>query len=236
MLLDNLRNHKFDRTTVLNLAVLNKRNAKAFQTLKNYVYLGDLLARSMGEFELDKVEAHGKDLFERRKYVEAVPIFENLSKESPQEFWLDKLAVMYLNQKKEDQYIGALKRVLKMNPERDDAQKKISETALGYEKEAHERLQKGSKPIAIQNLLKSVHIEETPERWAEIAQLYEDIGEEIMADNAVRRWKELTAKAQGQPPPPDQPEGAAAPAAAPAAPANPPVQTVIPPRPGRPVR
>ncbi|HEX7927652.1 MAG TPA: tetratricopeptide repeat protein, partial [bacterium] len=96
LLLENLRRHKFDRTTVLNLAVLNKRAGKAFQQLKWYVYLGDLLARSMGEFELDKVIAHGKELFERRKYVETVPIFENLAKEIPQEFWLDKLAVMYL--------------------------------------------------------------------------------------------------------------------------------------------
>jgi tetratricopeptide (TPR) repeat protein len=238
LLLENLHSHKFDRTTILNLAVVNKRAGKAFQTLKWYVYLGDLLARSMGEFELDKVEAHGKELFEKRKYVEAVPIFENLSKEKPQEFWLDKLAVMYLNQKKEDHYIGALKRVLLMNPDRDDARKKISETALGYEKEAHERLQKGSKPIAIQMLLKSVHVEETPERWAEIAQLYEDIGEEIMADNAVRKWKELTAKAQGGHAPAPEGEAPVDPAAAPAAaPSNGGAHpTVVPPRPARPVR
>lgn len=232
LLLENLRKHKFDRTTVLNLAVVNKKTGKAFQTMKWYVYLGDLLAKSLGEFELDKVEAHGKELFEKRKYVEAIPIFENLSKEKPQEFWLDKLAVMYLNQKKEDLYIGTLKRLLKMNPERDDARKKIADTAMAYEKEAHERLQKGSKPIAIQLLLKAVHVEETAERWAEIAQLYEDMGEEIMADNAVRRWKELTAKTQTQAPTGEGPEAPAESAPAEAAP----VQTVVPPRPVRPVR
>jgi len=201
LLLENLKHHKFDRTTVLNLAVLNRRTGKAFQTLKYFAYLGDLLARSLGEFETEKVEAHGKELFERRKYIEAIPIFENLSREKPQDFWLDKLAVMYLNGKREDQYIATLKRVLKLNPSRDDAQKKISETALGYEKEAHERLQKGSKPIAINLLSKAVHIEETAERWAELAQLYEDIGEEIMADNAMTHWKALAPKGDGETPP-----------------------------------
>jgi hypothetical protein len=238
LLLESLQKNKFDRTTVLNLAVINKRGNKAFQTLKWYVCLGDLLAKSLGEFDLDKVIVHAKDLFERRKYIEAIPVFENLSREKPEEFWLDKLAVMYLNQKREDLYIGALRRVLKLNPDRDDAHKKITETAAAYEKEAHERLQKGSKPIAVNLLLKAVHVEETPERWAEIAQIYEELGEEIMADNAMKRWKELSAKAQSESPAHGaaQPGAAHPPAGQRAAPAGHAPQGGASPRPAKPGR
>jgi hypothetical protein len=38
-------------------------------------------------------------------------------------------------------------------------------------------------------------IEETADRWVELAQLYEDMGEEIHAGTALKRWKELTVKA-----------------------------------------
>jgi Flp pilus assembly protein TadD len=205
ILLKNLTRHKFDRTTVLNLAVLYRQQNKAFQTLKYYVYLGDLLATSMGEFTTDKVEQHAQELFQRRKYLEAVPIFEKMAKEKQEEYWYEKLAVMFYNQKKEDQYIKALKDLLRIAPENDDAAKKVSAAAMDYENQAHERIAKGNKRHAMQLLEKAVKIEETAERWVELAQLYEDEGEEILMDNAIRKWKQLS----GEDVPPAEPAAAA---------------------------
>jgi len=211
ILLKNLSRHKFDRTTVLNLAVLYRQQpAKAFQTLKYYVYLGDLLAKSMGEFSTDKVEQHAQELFQRRKYLEAIPIFENMAREKQEEYWYEKLAVMFFNQKKEDLYLKALKDLLRIAPENDDAAKKVSAAAQSYEDQAREKIAKGNKRHAIQLLEKSVKIEESAERWVELAQLYEDEGEEILMDNAIRKWKQLSGQEAEQVQPEEAAEGAAA--------------------------
>lgn len=194
VLLQNLSRHKFDRTTVLNLGALYRRQGKAFQTLKYYVYLGDLLAKSLGEFSTDKVEQHAQELFQRRKYLEAIPVFENLAREKQEEYWYEKLAVMFYNQKKEDLYIKALKDLLRLAPENDDAAEKVRAAAQSYEDQAREKMTKGNKRHAIQLLEKAVKIEETAERWVELAQLYEDEGEEILMDNAIRKWKQLSGQ------------------------------------------
>lgn len=205
VLLKNLERHRHDRTTVLNLALLYRRRGKGFQTLKFFTYLGDLLAKSLGEFETDKVEEYAQQLFQRRKYLEAVPIFENLATETRDPFWLEKLAVMYYNQKREDLYVRTLKRLHRLDPDNEEAPAKLDELAGRYDKEAHEKLKRGSKQHAIQLLQKAVRVVETPERWVELAQLYEDVGEEILMDNAIKRWKKLTGdEEEAAPPPPEQ--------------------------------
>jgi Flp pilus assembly protein TadD len=206
ILLKNLSRHKFDRTTVLNLAVLYRQQNKAFQTLKYYVYLGDLLAKALGEFTTDKVEQHAQELFQRRKYLEAIPIFENMAKEKQEEYWYEKLAVMFFNQKKEDLYIKALKDLLRIAPDNDDAAKKVSGAAQSYEDQAREKIAKGNKRHAIQLLEKAVRIEETAERWVELAQLYEDEGEEILMDNAIKKWKQLSGEMEQAQALPEEPQ------------------------------
>ena len=194
LLTRDLTHNPYERTIVLNLAIVSKRANKAFQVLKYYVYLGDLLGKSMGEFDTDKVVAIGRDLFERHKYVEAIPLFEQLTKERSDTELFEKLAAMYLSQKRQDQYLVTLSRLVKLDPGNKDAQKKISDAATAYEAEAREHAARGSKARAAQSLLKAVQIEETAERWVELAQLYEDTGEEILAGNALKRWKEMTIK------------------------------------------
>lgn len=198
-LLKNLESHPFDRTTVLNLALVYRKLSKGFQTLKYFVYLGDLLGKSLGDFETDKVEQHAYDLFGRRKYLEAVPVMENLALEKQEPVWYEKLAVMYANQKKEDKLIYTWKRLLRISPEHEEAAAKLTGYAENYEEQARERLQKDNRRQAIELFLKAVQIEETPERWVELAQLYQDEGEEILADNALRRWKKLTGVGEPQP-------------------------------------
>lgn len=199
LLLKNLGEHRYDRTTVHNLAILYRNMGKSFQTLKYFVYLGDLLDKSLMDYETGKMEAHAQQLFERRKYMEAVPVFENLATEKQQPFWLEKLAVMYLNQKKEDMYIGALKRLLRLEPDSEDASQKLNALADGYEEQAQDKIKKGSKNHAIQLMMQAVKIVETPERWVELAQLYEDEGEDILAENALKRWKQLSGGDESQP-------------------------------------
>lgn len=194
MLLENLSQHRYDRTTVLNIAVLYRLQNKAFQTLKYYVYLGDLLAKSLGEFNTEKAEELAQELFTKRKYVEATPIFANLVKEKQEVYWYEKLAVMYYNQKKEDLYIRTLKDLLQLDPTNQDAAGKITSAAQAYEDEAREKINKGSKHHAISLLEKAVKIEETAERWVELAQLYKDDGEEILADNALKKWKKMSGQ------------------------------------------
>jgi tetratricopeptide (TPR) repeat protein len=192
ILLNGLNKFPYDRTMVLNLALLYRKMNKGFQTLKYFVYLGELLERSLGEFETDKVEEHARQLFERRKYLEAIPIFENLALEKPMAYWLEKLAVMYQNQKKEDLVVGAFKRLLKLDPQHKESAAKLKEMADNYDHQAREKIKKGSRSQAIQLMLKSVQIIETPDRWVELAQWYEEEGEEILSENALRRWKRLT--------------------------------------------
>jgi len=204
ILLKNLDRHPFDRTTVLNLAVLYRTTQKSFQRLKYYVYLGDLLAKSLGEFETGAAEAYAEDLFGRRKYLEAIPIFENLALEKQQPYWFEKLAVMYYNQKKEDKLVSTWKRLLKIVPDHEEAHKKLTEMAQDYEKQAREKGEKGSRHQAISLMVKAVKIEETPERWVELAQWYEEEGEEILASNAIKRWKQLTAPKEAPADPPAQ--------------------------------
>lgn len=197
LLLGTLNKKKFDRTMVLNLAVINRKAGKSFQALKFYVYLGDLLAKSLGDFSTDKAEEHANDLFQRRKYLEAIPFFKNLGKELQEGIWYEKLAVMYFNQKKEDDYIMALRELLTLEPENADAAEKISSTAKKYEDDARERISKGNKRQAIQLFNKSVKIEPTADRWVELAQLYRDEGEENYADFALREWKKLSGEEGG---------------------------------------
>jgi len=192
LLLKNLSAHRYDRTTVLNLAAIYKKQGKHFQTLKYYVYLGDLLAKSLGEFDTAKAEEHAQDLFTRRKYMEAIPFFENLAKEKQEDFWYEKLAIMFFNQKKEDLYVKTLKDLLAMNPSHADAMEKIRTAAQGYEDQAREKMDKGSKRQAIQLFEKAVKIEETAERWVELTQLYHEEGEEVLADYAMKKWKQLS--------------------------------------------
>jgi len=194
LFLKNLTTNKFDRTTVLNLAVLYKEQGKAFQTLKFYVYLGDLLNKSMGDFDTEQVQGHARDLFERRKYMEAIPFYANLAKELGEDYWYEKLATMYYNQKKEELYIKTLRELLNVNPHHADASQKIGVAAQQYEEEAREKMDKGSRRQAIQLFEKAVKIEETPERWVELAQLYEAEGEEILAGNALKKWKVLSGQ------------------------------------------
>lgn len=184
----------FERTIVLNLAIVSRRANKAFQILKNYVYLGELLAKSHGEFELEKFLAIAEDLFDRHKIVEAIPLFEQLAKEKPSTELFEKLAAMYLSQKRQDLYLHALTRLVKLDPGNKEARQKISDAAKAYEDEAHAKLAKGGKSQAAQLLHKAVQIEENADRWVELAQLYEDLGDEILAGNALKRWKELTVK------------------------------------------
>ena len=197
ILLQNLADHRFDRTTVLNLALVYRKKEKQFQTLRFFTYLGDLLAKSMDDFETDKVEEHAREMFERRKYYDAISIFENMALEKQQDYWYEKLAVMYLNQKNEDKYLATFKRLLKINPEHEEAHSKLTEYAANYEAEAREKIEKGNRNQAINLMLKAVKIEENPERWLELAQLYQDDGEEILSENALRRWKKITG-AEGE--------------------------------------
>ncbi|MCZ6558218.1 MAG: hypothetical protein O7A69_10645 [SAR324 cluster bacterium] len=195
LLLKNLTQHRFDRTTVLDLALIYRKTGKQFQTLKFFTYIGDLLAKSMGKFETDKVEAHAREMFEKRKYYDAIPVFENLANEKQEDYWYEKLTVMYLNQKNEEKYLQTFKRLLKINPEHKEAQEKLTEYAGNYDAESKEKLGKGSVRYAIELMLKAVKIEETPERWMDLAQMYQDDGEEILAENALKRWKQLTSAA-----------------------------------------
>lgn len=197
LLLELLNKNKFDRTTVLNLAVINRMKGKSFQALKFYVYLGDLLSKSLGDFDMEKAEENANDLFRRRKYLEAIPVFQNLGKELREPVWYEKLAVMYFNQKKEDDYIMALRELLTLEPENSDAAEKISGAAKKYEDDARERMTKGNKRQAIQLFNKSVKIEPTAERWVELATLYKDEGEENYADFALRQWKKLSGQDEG---------------------------------------
>jgi len=192
--------HPYERTIVLNMALVSKRANKAFQILKYFVYLGELLAESHGEFDIEKVRARADDLFERHKYVEAIPQFELLAKESPHAALLEKLAAMYLSQKRQDLYLHALTRLIKLDPNNKEARQKIAVAAKAYEDEAHQKLEKGNKAQAAQLIHKAVQIEENADRWVELAQLYEELGEEILAGNALRRWKELTIKPAAHPP------------------------------------
>jgi tetratricopeptide (TPR) repeat protein len=192
LLLNGMSKLTYDRTMVMNLALIYRKMNKGFQTLKYFVYLGELLARSLGDFETGKVEEHARQMFERRKYLEAIPIFENLALEKPQAFWLEKLAVMYVNQKKEEMVVGTYKRLLKLDPNHKESATKLKEMADNYEHQAREKVKKGSRSQAIQLMLKSVQIVETPDRWVELAQWYEEEGEEILSENALKRWKRLT--------------------------------------------
>jgi len=192
--------HAFERTIVLNLALASKRANKAFQTQKHFVFLGELLALSHGEFDVERVRARADDLFERRKYIEAIPQFELLAKEHPKPDLMEKLAAMYLSQKRQDAYLHALARLLKLDPNHKEARQKISEAAKACEDEAHGKLEKGNKAQAAQLLHRAVQIEENADRWVELAQIYEDLGEEILAGNALRRWKDLTVKPASPPP------------------------------------
>lgn len=193
-LLKTLSQNRFDRTLVLNLAVLYRMLGKSFQTLKYYVYLGDLLAKSLGAFDTEKAEEHAQELFNKRKYIEAIPFFEYLGKEKQEAYWYEKLAIMHFNQKKEDLYIKALRDLMRLDPTNSEANDKISAMAKDYEDQAREKTSKGHKYQAIQLLEKAVKIEETAERWVELAQLYEDEGEEILADNALKKWKKLSGQ------------------------------------------
>lgn len=193
ILLKNLGNHPYDRTTVLNLAVLYRTTEKSFQRLKYYVFLGDLLAKSLGHFETGAAEDYAQELFTKRKYLEAIPMFENMALEKKQAIWFEKLAVMYHNQKAEDKIINTWKRLLKIMPDHQEAQAKLVQLADNYEEQARERYEKGNRNQAITFMAKAVKIEETPERWVELAQWYEEDGEEILASNALRRWKQLSA-------------------------------------------
>jgi hypothetical protein len=76
--------------------------------------------------------------------------------------------------------------------------------AQDYEKQAREKGEKGSRHQAISLMVKAVKIEETPERWVELAQWYEEEGEEILASNAIKRWKQLTAPKEAPADPPAQ--------------------------------
>jgi tetratricopeptide (TPR) repeat protein len=202
LLLNGMSSLPFERTMVMNLALIYRKMNKGFQTLKYFVYLGELLARSLGEFETDKVEEHARQMFERRKYLEAIPIFENLATERQQAFWLEKLAVMYVNQKKEEMVVGTYKRLLRLDPNHKEAAAKLKDMADNYEGQAREKAKKGSRSQAIQFMLKSVQIVETPDRWVELAQWYEEEGEEILSENALKRWKRLTGADAGEPAPP----------------------------------
>ncbi|MDH4226006.1 MAG: tetratricopeptide repeat protein [Deltaproteobacteria bacterium] len=198
ILLKNLGHHSYDRTTVQNLAILYRRTGKAFQTLKYFVYLGDLLSKSLWKFETEGVEELARQYYERRKYLEAVPMFENLALEKKDPFWLEKLSVMYFNQKKEDEYIHSLKRLIKLDPTQTDAVTKLTGLAGDYEKQAREKYEKKSRNQAIGLMVKAVKIEETPERWVDLAQWYEEDGEEILAENALRRWKRMVGEPGGE--------------------------------------
>ena len=95
ILLKNLERHRFDRTTIHNLAYLYRKQGKGFQALKFYTYLGELLERSLMEYETEKWEDHATALFEKRRYPDAIPVFENLALEKQDIYWLEKLAVIY---------------------------------------------------------------------------------------------------------------------------------------------
>jgi predicted Zn-dependent protease len=113
---------------------------------------------------------------------------------------------MFFNQKKEDLYIKALKDLLRIAPDNDDAAKKVSGAAQSYEDQAREKIAKGNKRHAIQLLEKAVRIEETAERWVELAQLYEDEGEEILMDNAIKKWKQLSGEMEQAQALPEEPQ------------------------------
>ena len=191
LLLQMLDKDMYNRAVIYNLALLYRRTNKAFQTLRFYVYAGDLLRKSMWRFDTQYVEEYARNLYERRKYLEAVPQFENLAQEKKDTFWLEKLVVMYFNQKKEDEYVRTLKRLIKVDPNQLEAQTKLTELAMGYEKTAMEKYNAKSRGMAIPAMVKAIHIQETADRWATLAQWYEEEGEEILADNALRRWKSM---------------------------------------------
>jgi len=200
MLLEGLTKFTYDRPIILNLAVLYRKLNKGFQTLKYYVYLGDLLSKSLYEFDTEHVEEHAKDLFQRRKYVEAIPVFQHLAKELRETFWYEKLSVMYFNQKREAEYIRALKDLLELDPENEDAKQRVQAAAQDYEDKAKNASTQGNKRQALGLLEKAVKIEETASRLVELAQLYEDEGEEILAQNTIKRWKKMSGQFDSPPP------------------------------------
>lgn len=197
LLLKALEKNRYERTLLLNLAMVYKKMAKGFQMLKFFVYAGDLLAKSMYQFDTHDAQEHAKDLFERRKYLEAIPVFEHFSLEKPDDYWFEKLVVMYHNQKKDEMEINTLKRHARFNPEHPGAGPKLIEIADGLEKEAREKMEKGNRFPAISLLEQANKIKETPERLLDLVQLYQEEGEEILSDNALRKFKKLTGETEG---------------------------------------
>ena len=160
--------------------------------MKFYVYLGDLMEKSLGDFDLLKATEYAKDLLARRKYLEAIPFFETLSKELEEDFWFENLASMYHSLKREDEQIATLKAHVRVNPKSLSSKNQLRELATGYDTAAANLLTEGRKPQAIEQLVKAVKIQESPERWVQLSELYQDMDEENLANRALKRWKALT--------------------------------------------
>ena len=73
-----LKKEPYDRTTILNMAILYRRQNKSFTMLKYYTYVGELLTKSHGLFQLDDMIRTADECYEQGERDKAIDLYQAL--------------------------------------------------------------------------------------------------------------------------------------------------------------
>ena len=189
----NLKRYPFDRTTVLNLAVLHhRRHARSYQALLYYVYLGDLLRRSLGAFDTRRLQREAEQRFHQRQFEASLALYEDLLIEEPQQTrWLERLATIYAALHDDLPRMRTLKKLLSRSPNHPEARMQLLNMAKDYQKQAFEAHEAGKLKEAVEALRNALTAVETPERWQTLIEWHEANENHDEANEARQRMAEL---------------------------------------------
>lgn len=185
ILLKVLKLHPMYRYGVLNLAITYRQLKKSYSSLKYFIYLGELLQRSQGLFDLHSVVNQANQFFVGEQYTQAEKLYSMLNKEYPKAEWSYRLGIIAMKSHQTQKAVYYWKETLKQDPRHEGAYKQIEQQATQLENEAMDLIKDNFLLDAAETLEEAVHLLPNVRMYKLLAEVYEELDEKEKAENTL---------------------------------------------------
>ena len=187
-----LRRDPCDRTTLLNMAIYYRLLKKPFSMLQYYAYVGELLVKSHGFFQLDEMIQAADASYERQQRNKALDLYQSLLEEKKNPHWLYRMGMIYKYKRQTKQALHHWKQALAIDPTHPESQQELMEYAESLEAEAQDLWDDNFLTDAAELLEQAFSVYPNPTACELLADIYEELGEKERADQFAQHAQQMS--------------------------------------------
>jgi tetratricopeptide (TPR) repeat protein len=194
MLITLLGKNEYDRYNNLNLGLMLRKAGKKFLSIKYLIKTAYLLNKSNGIYSMKELLIQANEDYTQGKTNKALSHLKIVVTEIPDpEIWI-KIGIIYLEKKKYDDAVPALKQALKLDPKSENAHERLKEIHDYFFNKGNELATDRNFRPAADYLKKAFDTMRLPETAKKAAEIYKQIDNVPMETKMTAEWKKLIAE------------------------------------------